>query len=224
MNGNVRIMLCQGLNTQSAPRLLYILLLISVASVRTGLSCGNQSCGRSLNSSIKLTRLMHAQSVKLLKSYKSSQGDSAEFICHVQIDNVPEADISELDVSKRMLSIYARLKEFSPHFKRVLEQQTDLQPHATPLLTDLTSTQERLHHISHRVNCLLQILLPNTPIPEPPEGPTGVPPSQNTFQQKAYGCVVLTRFKDFLSQTMKELRNRKGKLCKRRTLKSQRNL
>lgn len=141
----------------------------------------------------------------------------SELFCKMSINNVPDPNISGLDPSERMLSTYSHLRAFLPHLRRVTEQQTDLQTPSSPLLSELTNAYNRTSGLANQINCIYQNVFPNMPIPEPVDGPTSVPPSQNVFQQKVYGCVVLRRFKEFLSQAMRELRTLKGQVCTRRT-------
>ena len=141
----------------------------------------------------------------------------SELFCQMSINNVPDPNISGLDPSERMLSIYSHCKAFLPHLKRVTEQQTDLQPPSCSLLSKLSTAHNRTNGLANQINCIYQTLFPNLPIPpDPVDGPTSVPPSQNVFQQKVYGCVVLKRFKAFLSRVTRELRTLKSQVCTRR--------
>ncbi len=148
---------------------------------------------------------------------KASQGDSADLICDMQMDNVPVSTISGQTMSKRILSVYTHLKEFLPHMKTVMEQQKDLNPPRNPVVEGLHSMITHVRHIALQVNCVLQTLQPNIPIPEPAERPMGIPPAQNIFQQKAYGCIVLSRLQKLLSQAVQEQRSLKEKMCRKRT-------
>lgn len=148
---------------------------------------------------------------------KASQGDSADLICDMQMDNVPVSTNSGQTMSERILSVYTHLKEFLPHMKTVMEQQKDLNPPTNPVVKGLHSMITHVRHIALQVNCILQTLQPNIPIPEPAERPTGIPPAQNIFQQKAYGCIVLSRLQELLSQAVQEQRSLKGKMCRKRT-------
>ncbi|CAB1352876.1 unnamed protein product [Coregonus sp. 'balchen'] len=165
-----------------------------------------------------LTTLIHEESVDLLKTYKASQGDMSELFCQMSINIVPDPNISGMDPSERMLSIYSHCKAFLPHLKRVTEQQTDLQPPSSPLLNKLTTALNRTSGLASQINCIYQTLFPNLPIPpEPVDGPTSILPSQNVFQQKVYGCVVLKSFKELLSRITHELRTLKKHMCTSRT-------
>lgn len=121
-----------------------------------------------------------------------------------------------MEPSERIVSIYTHLQAFFPHFKRVYEQQTDLQSPTSPLLTELKTVSARSRSLADLINSFYQSLFPNLPVPEPAGGPTSLPPSQNIFQQKVYGCVVLKTYKEFLSNVSRELRTLKGKVCRRR--------
>lgn len=129
------------------------------------------------------------------------------------MNNIPVSSLSGQTSADRTLNIYTRLKEFLPHIKKVLEQQSDLMPPQSPLLNSLDETWQRTGHLIHKVNCILQLLQPNIPIPEPAFRPTGIPLPQNVFQQKVYGCVVLTRLNEFLLRVVDELRSLKGSMC-----------
>lgn len=163
--------------------------------------------------------------VKLYSSYrlmssliqKASQGDSTDLICDMQMDNVPESTISGQTTLERILSVYTRLKEFLPHMKTVMEQQKDFNPPTNLVAEGLNNMIIHVHHTALRVNCLLQILQPNIPIPEPAERPTGIPPAQNIFQQKAYGCIVLSRLQELLSKAVQVQKSLKGEMCRKRT-------
>ena len=137
--------------------------------------------------------------------------------CKISFNNVPDPNIAGLDPSERIASIYTHLQAFFPHYRRVLEQQTDLQLPGSTLLTELVKVSDRSSALANKISCLHQSLFPNLPLPEPAGGPTPLPPSQNIFQQKVYGCVVLKRYKEFLSNVVKEMRTLKSKVCKKRT-------
>ncbi|KAM4634093.1 IL-6 subfamily cytokine M17 [Polymixia lowei] len=196
--------------------LLSLLLVMAVDSTRTETLCRNQQCGSSLQQTLKLTRLIHKESVDLNRIYKASQGDLSELFCKISNNNVPDPSISGLDPSERILNIYTHLEAFFPHLKRVFEQQTDLQLPPSPLLTELTIVRHRSSGLAALINCLYQGLFPNLPVPQPAEGPTSLPPPLNVFQQKVYGCVVLKRYKEFLSNVARELRTLKSQVCRKR--------
>ncbi|XP_020340085.1 uncharacterized protein LOC109892076 isoform X1 [Oncorhynchus kisutch] len=218
MSGHVKNMYPQLSISQAARTLLSLLLVAAIDSMNAGIACRNQQCESHIQRSSKLTRLIHMESVDLLKIYKASQGDLSELFCQMPINIVPDPNISGLDPSERMLSIYSHCKVFLPHLKRVTEQQRDLQPPSSPLLNNLTTAQYRTSGLANQINCIYQTLFPNLPIPlEPVDGPTSIHPSQNVFQQKVYGCVVLKNFKELLSQIRHELRTIKNQMCKSRT-------
>ncbi|XP_030643370.1 IL-6 subfamily cytokine M17 [Chanos chanos] len=196
--------------------LLSVLLFTAIGFLGAAEQCDSQSCGKTLRKSLKLTRVTLKNAEALLETYKKSQGDFAELYCQMAMENIPGSSISGQVSSERMVNVYTRLKEFLPHLKMVAEQQTEMQIPSHSLFNELTEVQDRTGHVSFKVNCLLQILMPNMPIPEPPK-PTGLPPSLNYFQKKVYGCVVLTRLKEFLMQTAQELRTHKDKMCMHRT-------
>ncbi|XP_026153506.1 IL-6 subfamily cytokine M17 [Mastacembelus armatus] len=199
-----------------ATTLLSLLLVMAVDSTRTVAASRNPQCGNSLQQTLKLTRLIQKESVDLIKTYKVSQGEMSELFCKVSVNNVPDPNISGLDPSERIVSIYTHLQAFVPHFKRVYEQQTDLQSPKSPLLTQLTSVSARSRNLAALINAFYQSVFPNLPIPEPAGGATTLPPPQNVFQQKVYGCVVLKTYKEFLSNVSNELRTLKFKVCRRR--------
>lgn len=139
----------------------------------------------------------------------------SELFCKVSLNHVPDPNISGLEPSERVSSIYSHLRAFLPHFKRVYEQQADLQLPSSPLLAQLSVVRSRSKNLADMVNQLYQSLFPNLPVPEPEGGPTTLPPPQNVFQQKVYGCVVLRTYKDFLSNVSRELRTLRNKVCGR---------
>ncbi len=146
---------------------------------------------------------------------KASQGELSELFCKVTLNEVPDPNISGLEPSERIVSISTHLQAFFPHFKRVYEQQTDLQLPTSPLLAELNTVNSRSKSLAALINGFYQSLFPNLPVPEPAGGPTTLPPPQNVFQQKVYGCVVLKTYKEFLSNVSKELRTLKNKVCRR---------
>ncbi|XP_042250243.1 IL-6 subfamily cytokine M17 [Thunnus albacares] len=213
MNGHVKSMHFQQF-MEPATTLLSLLLLMAVYSTRTVAASRNQQCWNSLQQTLKQTRLIHKESVDLIKTYKDSQGDMSEFFCKVSMNDVPDSNISGMEPSERIMSIYTHLQVFFPHLKRVYEQQTDLQSSTSPLLAELTRVSSRSRYLAALLNSFYQSLFPNLPLPEPAGWPTSLPPPQNIFQQKVYGCVVLKTYKNFLSNVSKELRSLKSKVCR----------
>lgn len=141
-----------------------------------------------------------------------------EFFCKVSLSDVPVPNISGMEQSDRMASVSTRLRAFSSHFRRVYEQQSDLQEPTSALLSQLSVVHARNRNLASVVNGLYQSLYPNLPEPEPePEGgPTKLPPPQNVFQQKVYGCVVLKTYKEFLTNVVREVRMLKSNVCAER--------
>lgn len=146
---------------------------------------------------------------------KESQGELSSHFCKISVNNIPDPNISGLEPSEKIASIYAHLQEFFPHFKRVYEQQADMQPPTSPVLSELNTISSRSKDLASLINSFYQSLFPNLPVPEPAGGPTTLPPPQNVFQQKVYGCVVLKTYKDFLSNVARELRTFKNEVCGR---------
>ncbi|XP_034403519.1 IL-6 subfamily cytokine M17 [Cyclopterus lumpus] len=214
MNGHVKSMRFQQF-MEPATTLLSLLLVMAVDSTRIVAASRNQQCGNSLQQTLKLTRLVQRESVNLIKTYKASQGEMAEHLCKASVNNVPDPNISGLEPSERLLSIYTHLQDFFPHFKRVYEQQTDLQSTTSPLLRELSHLNASSRNLADLITSFYRSLFPNLPVPEPAGGPTTLPPSQNVFQQKVYGCVVLKTFKELLSNVPRELRTLKSKVCRR---------
>ncbi|KAL3041743.1 hypothetical protein OYC64_019843 [Pagothenia borchgrevinki] len=214
MNGHVKSMHFQRF-METATTLLSLLLVMAFDSSRTVAASRNQQCGNSVQQSLKLSRLLQKESVDLIKTYKASQGEMSELFCKVPVNNVPDPNISGLEPSEKIASIYSHLQEFFPHFKWVYEQQTDLQLPTSPLLSDLKRFSAGSRNLAVLINNFYQSLFPNVPLPE--GGPTTLPPPQNVFQQKVYGCVVLKTFKELLSNVSRELRSLKSQVCRRRT-------
>ncbi|KAM9338427.1 IL-6 subfamily cytokine M17 [Symphorus nematophorus] len=200
----------------AATALLSLLLVMAVDSTRTVAASRNQQCGNSLQQTLKLTRLVQKESADLIKTYKASQGEMAELFCKVSVSDIPDPNISGLEPSERIASISTHLQAFFPHFKRVYEQQTDLQSPTSPLLAELIVVSTRSKSLVALINSFYQSLFPNLPVPEPAGGPTTLPPPQNVFQQKVYGCVVLKTYKELLLNVSRELRTLKNKVCRRR--------
>lgn len=137
----------------------------------------------------------------------------AEFICKAAVSGIPDPNISGLEPSEKIASMYTHLQAFSPHLKKVYEQQMDLQPPKSPLLDLLNSVRDHSRHLTRRINNFYHNIFPNLPLPEPAGGPTILPPPQNTFQQKVYGCVVLTTYKKLLTNMSKNMRTLRSKVC-----------
>ncbi|XP_031133809.1 IL-6 subfamily cytokine M17 [Sander lucioperca] len=215
MNGHVKSMNFQQFMEQ-ATTLLSLLLVMAVDSTRTVAASRNQQCGNPLQQTLKLSRLIQKESVDLIKTYKASQGEMSELFCKVSVNNIPDPNISGMEHSERIVSIYTHLQDFLPHFNRVYDQQTDLQSSTSPLLTELNSVRAHSINLATLTNSLYQSLFPNLPVPEPAGRPTTLPPPQNVFQQKVYGCVVLKTYKELLLNVSRELRTLKSKMCIRR--------
>ncbi|KAF7666286.1 hypothetical protein LDENG_00114150 [Lucifuga dentata] len=215
MNGHVKNMNFLQL-MEAAKTLLSLLLVVAVDSTRSVTPSRNQQCGNSLQQTLKLTRLVHKESVDLIKTYKATQGEMSELLCGVSVNIVPDPNISGLEPSERIVSMYTHLQDFSPHFKRVYEQQTDLQSPTSTLLPELTNISTRSRSLAALINGVYQSIFPNLPMPEPAGGSTALPPPQNVFQQKVYGCAVLKSFKEFLSNVAREMRTLKSQVCKRK--------
>ncbi|XP_051980809.1 uncharacterized protein LOC127642142 [Xyrauchen texanus] len=217
MNCHVRNMICLPQRSQEKCRIfLLILFVIAIELMQPTISCKNQDCSH-LHRSLKFTKFMNWSASELLKTYRASQGDSTDLICEMQMDNVPESTISGQSIPERILSVYTHLNEFLPHLRTVMEQQTDLDPPTNPVAEGLHSMIKYVRHFSVTVNCILQMLQPNIPVPEPAESPIGIPPAQNIFQQKAYGCIVLSRLQELLSQAVHEQKFIRSKICRKRT-------
>lgn len=139
----------------------------------------------------------------------------SEFFCKVNLKDVPSPDISGLEPPERLDSIYSRLQDFLPHFKRVYEQQAALESLDSELLVQLEMVRARDSKLAATVRELQRSLFSNNlTAPQPAEGPTALPPAQNVFQQKVYGCAVLRSYKDFLSNVLQEGKTLR-KLCRR---------
>lgn len=145
---------------------------------------------------------------------KASQGEMSEFSCKMPRKDVPSPVISGLEPPERVDSIYSLLQDFLPHFKRVYEQQVDIQSPSSLLLSQLKVVPTRGRHLADTVREFHRCHFPNLPVPEHAEGPTALPPAQNIFQQKMYGCVVLRSYKDFLLNVMREMRTLRNKFCR----------
>lgn len=137
----------------------------------------------------------------------------SELFCKVPQSGVPDPNVSGLERSERIASISTRLRAFFPHFQRVYEQQSELQPPTNTLLGQLGSVRAHSRNLAGVVSSLYQNLYPNQPGPGPEGGPPTLSPSQNTFQQKVYGCAVLRTYKEFLSNATRELRTLKSEAC-----------
>ncbi|MED6247586.1 hypothetical protein ATANTOWER_009127 [Ataeniobius toweri] len=213
MNGHVKNMHLQQ-RVEKAATLLCFLLLLAVDSTKTVAASRNQECGYDLQQTLRLSRQVHKETGNLIKKYKASEGEMAELFCKASVSGIPDPNISGLEPSERIASIYTQLQVFSPHLKRVHEQQMDLQP-KSPLLNLINIVRDQSRRLTLRINNIYRNFFPNLPLSEPAGGPTTLPPPQNVFQQKVYGCVVLTTYRKLLTNIFKDMRTLKSKVCRR---------
>uniref|UniRef100_A0A8C5D842 Ciliary neurotrophic factor n=1 Tax=Gouania willdenowi TaxID=441366 RepID=A0A8C5D842_GOUWI len=216
MNGHVKNMPFQ-LFLEATTTFISLSLLMAVDSTKTVAVRRNQACGNALQQTLKITKLLQKESIDLTNIYKASQGEISELFCTGVVNDIPDPNIIGLETSERLQDAYMKLQAFFPHFARVYEQQTDLQPPSSPLLSALTRVSIRSRDLAFPMRSFYQNLFPNLPPLEPEVGSTELPPPQNVFQQKVYGCVVLKTYKEFLSNVSRELRTMKGKVCVRYT-------
>lgn len=141
---------------------------------------------------------------------KASQGELSEYFCE---DNVLVPNISGMEQSDRIASVSTQLQAFIPLLRRVNEQQSDLQPPTSTLLSQLSIVRSYNKNLAGVVKELYQSLYPNQPGLGPEGGPTKPPPPQNVFQQKVYGYRVLKTYKEFLSKVMREMRRLRSNVC-----------
>uniref|UniRef100_A0A3Q3A1N1 Ciliary neurotrophic factor n=1 Tax=Kryptolebias marmoratus TaxID=37003 RepID=A0A3Q3A1N1_KRYMA len=213
MNGHVKKMHFQQFLETA---LLYFLLLLAVDSKRSVAASRNHQCGKDLQMTLSLTKLVRKETAALTKEYIASQGEGfQQGFCKASVSGIPDPNISGLEPSERIASIYTQLQAFLSHLKHVQEQQGNLQPLKSPLLVDLSNVMERSKMLALRVKAFYSRLFPNLPLPEPAGGPTTLPPPQTIFQQKVYGCVVLTTYKKFLMNISicRERTTLKSKVC-----------
>ncbi|XP_061731738.1 IL-6 subfamily cytokine M17 [Nerophis ophidion] len=206
-------MLWTRLKKPASTSLALLLLLLLRSS--TASKIRDQQCASSVQRTLKLTRLIHKESVDLIKTYRASQGDMSHLFCKVSIPDVPEPNISGLEPSERTQSILRHLRAFSSHLRRVQEQQTDLQRPDSGLLVQLDTVARRSRFLEALLQNFYRDLFPNLQ-DWPAVAPTSLPPPQNAFQQKVYGCVVLKTYKDFLLKVCRELRATRSRVCRGR--------
>ncbi|KAF3702047.1 hypothetical protein EXN66_Car017735 [Channa argus] len=212
MNGHVKSMRFQQFMGPATTLLSLLLVMALTKSV----AASRDRCDIPLHPALKLTRHIHKETVDLIQTYKSSQGEILDLPCTVSGSNIPDPSISGLEASDRIVNIYTHLQAFFPHFKRVYAQQKDLQLPSSPVLTELNSVWIRSDSLAKLINNIYQSIFPNRPVPEPVGGPTTLPPPQNIFQQKVYGCAVLKTYKEFLSNVSQNLRSLKREICRKR--------
>ncbi|XP_035246228.1 IL-6 subfamily cytokine M17 [Anguilla anguilla] len=199
------------------PPALAWLSLVLVLSAEGSQRCQVEGeCACLLHKSTRLSRLMEKQAEDLRTTYMSSQGDFSEMFCKLSVKEVPRAEITGYGTLERLRSVHTTLGLFRQHIAVVTEEQKNLQDSENPLLKELLEAQDQIANLDASVRRLLQTLHPN----EPPEvaGPGRGPapgPARNTFQQKIYGCAVLTNHRDFLSHVWQELKDLKlnGQTC-----------
>ncbi|XP_072316840.1 uncharacterized protein [Eucyclogobius newberryi] len=201
---------------ESRASLLSLMLMMVFDSTITVAASRTQPCGNSLQQALKLARLVQKESVDIIETYKAAQGDLSdlsELICKVTLNGLPDPNISGLEPSKQISSIHTGFQAFSPHFRRVHEQQTELAD--SLLLLQLHAIRGRSQYLEVQMNNVYQDLFPNSPPLEPDSsgGATSLPPPQNVFQQKVYGCVLLQTYREFLSNVCKYLRSLKNQMC-----------
>ncbi|KAJ8346577.1 hypothetical protein SKAU_G00279780 [Synaphobranchus kaupii] len=196
------------------PALAVLFLLVLVLSAEGSQTVGRWrvggECACLLHKSIRLSRLMAKQAQDLLSTYMSSQGDFSETFCKLPVKEVPRAEITGYGTVVRLRNIHTTLGLFLQHITVVMEEQENLQDAENPLLEVLLDAQAHITNMATSVSRILQTLQPN----EPPEvaGPAHASsPARNIFQQKIYGCAVLTNHRDFLSHVLQELKNLKFK-------------
>ncbi|KAJ8261047.1 hypothetical protein COCON_G00167700 [Conger conger] len=207
------------------PPALALLSLVLVLSAEGSVSrCwSGGECACLLHKSIPLSKLMVRQAEGLLTTYKSSQGDFSEMFCKLPVKEVPRVEITGYGTAERLRNIHATLGLFRQHITMVLEEQKNLQDWENPLLKGLQDAQTYITNLAGSVSRILQTLFPNEP-PEVSESDHSsvTSPARNIFQQKIYGCAVLTNHKDFLSHVHHELKDLKFKdqTCLSRTGRS----
>ncbi|KAK1787630.1 hypothetical protein P4O66_016127 [Electrophorus voltai] len=197
--------------------------------------CIEKSCSKNLHKSIKLSKFVKRATAELIKTYvrtsslapltnthvdtfsptghiqpQAAQGNFAEQFCTMSMDSLPSSTLWGSSPAERLQSAYIRLTELLPHVTMVLQQQSDLNPYLGSLLSDLARLVIHGRHLALRLSCILQKLQPNVALPEPAVGPTALLPPQNIFQQKVYGCAVLTRVQKLTLLTASELKSLRG--------------
>ncbi|XP_076866771.1 IL-6 subfamily cytokine M17 [Brachyhypopomus gauderio] len=217
MNGHARNMHWQAHRTQPTDMLLLTVILLAVVEFGNATAqCIDESCNKNLHKAVKLSRFVSWTTAELITTYQATQGDFAAQFCTMTMDGVPSSTLWGNSPAERVQSAYVRLTELLPHGMMVLQQQSDLQSSSGPLLSGLAELLDHGRHLTSRIRCALQKLRPNIPLPDGSVGPTAVLPPQNTFQQKVYGCVVLTRIQELASKAARELKSLRGQ-CKNRT-------
>ncbi|KAI1882421.1 hypothetical protein AGOR_G00250520 [Albula goreensis] len=207
----------------SVVMVLTSVLPLMAEGCRTGAEC---SC--ILHRSTRLSRLMTKQAEDLLTTYIASQGDFSDLFCKLPVNDIPRAEISGRGSLERLRNVHATLGQFQQHIAMVTEEQRNLQAPGSPLLAGLEGAQAQVTNLAASVAALLQILHPN--IPTEADGSRPYDPAlaaaRNVFQQKIYGCAVLSRHRDFLSNVQQELKDLKVKVqeCGSRTVRSLRGI
>ncbi|XP_069038070.1 IL-6 subfamily cytokine M17 [Lepisosteus oculatus] len=150
--------------------------------------------------SLKLAKLMKKDSEQLLKTYAFKQGDIYRICTLVQLKVVPDVGITGKEPVERMQSIYTSLIHFKGLFDTISEQQRDLlYPADDTLHSMLIEAQSRIKDLANN-------LLMTFPKLSVVKGQESSPLANgNYFQQKLFGCSVLKKYTEFLSQVVKEL-------------------
>ncbi|KAJ8286492.1 hypothetical protein GJAV_G00039820 [Gymnothorax javanicus] len=210
------------LRVWTLPALALLCLVLHAGGSQPVRRCrGGGNCGCLLHKSIRLTRLMAKLAQDLRTTYMSSQGDFSETFCSLPLKEVPRAEITGSGTLERLRNIHTTLGLFLQHVAVVTMEQGNLQDSKSPLLKELQDAQAHLSNLAASISKLLQYLHPNDP-PVVTRLERESSPARNTFQQKIYGCAVLTNHRDFLSHVLQELKDLKatGHTCLSRRKRS----
>ncbi|KAJ8393911.1 hypothetical protein AAFF_G00054440 [Aldrovandia affinis] len=199
--------------------LLCVVLLRAEGSLAGGGCRARGKCSCLLHKSTHLTRLMAKQAEDLLTTYIASQGDFSDLFCKLPVSDVPRAEIVGQGTLERLRSVCATLGLFRHHVVVVTEEQENLQDPENPLLARLQGTQTYITNLAASIAAVLQTLHPNEPTEAAAPHPYAPGHARNVFQQKIYGCAVLTGHRDFLLHVLLELKDLRanGHACMSRT-------
>ncbi|XP_028680724.1 uncharacterized protein LOC114668882 [Erpetoichthys calabaricus] len=159
-------------------------------------------CGSSVGTqSKKLANLLKNEAELLVRTYIEAQGEGfpqSSSECKEEVSGFPVGDITAREPPEMLQSIYVTLKNIDRHFKTILQQLSDLGFSAMdPLQMKLKEAQKRVLHLAANIKCLLTEPPPEVKIP--PVTTRGI------YKQKKYGCTVLRKYSEFLTQVVRGL-------------------
>ncbi|XP_039626968.1 IL-6 subfamily cytokine M17 isoform X2 [Polypterus senegalus] len=190
-----------------------LLTILDFARINASDLCRSSAGTQSKN----LANLLKSEAETLVRTYIEAQGEGfpqSSSECKEEVSGFPVGDITARESPEMLQSIYFTLKSIDRHFKTILQQLSDLGfPATDPLQMKLKVAQERVLHLAANIKCMLTV--------PPPE--VKIPPSvtiRGIYKQKKYGCTVLRKYSEFLTQVVRGLSHQTGTKLKKRYIHS----